>query len=232
MRGRVLVVHLLMFALPVALFGQTMRDVAVGCDRGHHWRSRCDGEADCTRVLAAHNCSAHGEGCGSSGSSGSGVGAFTLSGSPEHVLAGSAILGGFGGALLGSLGTSADGNSMAGAGAAIGFGATMAMGVLRNKSEWGRTSSTVVGAIGGAAIGAGTGAMADGKYKKGSAEDLAHKDQVAPQATAGAVAGAVLGFTLNTLAASQFNSNPRLRRFTQRVRVVETGRRVGFAVLW
>lgn len=232
MRGRVLVVHLLMFALPVALFGQTMRDVGVGCDRGHHWRANCDGEADCTRVLAAHNCSAHDEGCGSSGSSGSGVSAFKLSGSPSHVFAGSAILGGFGGALIGSLATSADSNAMAGAGAAIGFGATMAMGVLRNKSEWGRTSSTVVGAIGGAAIGAGTGAMADGKYKKGSSEDLAHKDQVAPQAAAGAVAGALLGFTLNTLATSQLNSSPRLRRVTQRVRVIDTGRRVGLTVLW
>ena len=232
MRGRVLVVSLLMFALPVGLFGQNVREVAVGCDRGHHWRSPCDGNADCTRVLAAHNCSAHGEGCGSSESSGSGVSMPSLAGSPAHVIVAGAVLGGFGGALIGSLGTSADSNSMAGAGAAIGFGTAMAMGVLRNKSEWGRASSTVVGAIGGAAIGAGTGAMADGKYKKGSADDLAHKDQVAPQATAGAVAGAVLGFTLNTLATSQFNRNPRLRRITQRIRVIDSGRRVGLTVLW
>lgn len=232
MRGRVLVVHLLMFALPGALFGQTMRNVAVGCDRGHHWRANCDGEADCTRVLAAHNCSAHGEGCGSSESSGSGVSVPSLSGSPGHVILASAILGGFGGALIGSLGTSADSNSMAGPGAAIGFGTSMALGVLRNRNDWGRASSTAVGAIGGAAIGAGTGAIADGKYEKGSPEDLAHKDQVAPQATAGAVAGALLGFTLDALATSQFNRSPRLRRLSQRVRVIDTGRRFGLTVAW
>lgn len=231
MRGRVLVVHLLMFALPVSLSAQTMKNVGVGCDRGHHWTARCDGEADCDRVLAAHNCSAHGE-CSSSGGASSGLAAFRLSGSPGHVLAGSVILGGFGGALIGSLGTNADSNSMAGPGAAIGFGATMALGVLKNRRDWGRASSTVVGAIGGAAIGAGTGAMADGKYKKGSPEDLAHKDQVTPQATAGAVAGAVLGFTLNTLATSRFNRSPRLRGIAERVNVIDTGRRVGLTVRW
>lgn len=232
MRGRVLVVHLLMFALPVTLLGQSMRNVAVGCDRGHHWRANCDGESDCTRVLSAHNCDAHGEGCSGSGSSGSGISAPSLSGSPARVIVAGAILGGFGGALIGSLGTSPNGNSMAGPGAAIGFGASMALGVLRNKNEWGRASSTVVGAIGGAAIGAGTGAMADGKYEKGSPEDLAHKDQVAPQATAGAVAGALLGFTLNTLATSRFNRSPRLRGIAERVNIIDTGRRVGLTVRW
>lgn len=230
MRGRLFAIHLLALSLPVTLVAQ-VRSVGVGCDRGHHWRSPCNGESDCDAVLARHNCSAHGE-CRSSDGSPASIGRFSLDDTPSRVVVKSAIGGGFLGALAGSFKLNADSGAMAGAGAAIGAGVFMAMGVVKNRGDWSRTSATVVGAVAGAAIGAGTGLLADGKFKKGSAEDLATPDKAGSQAAVGAVIGASVGFTLNALATSQLRFAPRFRRIVNRVRFIESGRRFGIAVLW
>jgi len=219
-----------MLALPATLVAQT-KAVGVGCDRGHHWTARCNGESDCDATLARHNCDAHGE-CGSSSGSYTNAPTLSLRDTPGRVVMKSAIFGGAMGALAGSFMLNADSGAMAGAGAAIGAGAMMAVATFQNRGEWSRTGSTVVGAIAGAAVGAGAGLIADGKYEKGSAEDLAHADQAGSMAAVGAGVGAVLGFTLNTLSTSRYATHPRFHRIAERVRVLDTGRRIGLSVLW
>ncbi len=229
MRVRMLAAHLLVFALPLTLFAQ-VKAVAVGCDSGHHWRASCNGEADCDAKLARHNCEAHGQCSSSSGSTASPV--LSMRDTPTRVVMKSAIFGGFAGALAGSFKLNADSGAMAGAGAAVGAGAMMVYAAGKNRGDWSRTSTVAVAALGGAAVGAGVGLMADGKYEKGSPEDLAHKDQAGSMAAVGAGAGALVGFGLSTLATSQFAAAPRFRWIAQRVRVIDSGRRIGFTVLW
>ena len=230
MRGRILVIHLLVLALPHTLIAQT-RAVGVGCDTGHHWRARCDGEADCDRVLAAHNCSAHGI-CGSNDSNGSSASRISLQGSPGRAVFQSAILGGFVGALVGSFGQTADSANLAGAGAAIGTGVWLGMATFANRSSWSRTASTVNGAIAGAAVGVGAGVMADGTFKKGSPEDLATPSKVGTDALVGAGVGATVGFLFPSAGLALA---PPLRRLTHpdgRVRVINRGRRIGLRISW
>lgn len=230
MRAQMIVLHLLAFTLPHTLIAQT-KAVGVGCDTGHHWTARCDGQADCDRVLAAHNCSAHGI-CGSGGSSSSSASRISMKGSPGRAFVQSAVLGGLVGAMLGSFSTNADSGAQAGAGAAIGAGAWLGMSTLANRSDWSRAGSAVTGAAAGALIGAGVGVMADGKLKKGSPEDLATPSKVGTDAAIGAAVGATTGFLFPRAGMALF---PPLRGLTNpagRFSLINRGRRVGVRISW
>jgi hypothetical protein len=141
----------------------------------------------------------------------------------------SALVGGGIGALAGSFAVTADSQSLAGAGAAIGMGSYLALAVMRNR-DWSRTSSTVTGAIAGAVIGVGAGLMADGKIETGTPEALAAESKVGTHAAIGAASGAVVGFTLNSLFGSKSRTHPDVLRVDRRVRVVNSARRVGLSI--
>lgn len=228
---RVAIIVLLL--LPAALVAQVGKVKGVRCTQHPSWTPDCSTDSECDALWTAHRCSAHSE-C--SGSGGSGVSqpteVLSLRGSPAIVTVRSAIIGGMIGGGAGSFKATPDSGSYAMSGAAIGAGSMLAMGVIANRAKWSRGGSVVAGAIAGGAIGAGVGLAADNKFKTGSAEDLATESKVGPDATAGAVGGAVMGFVFPSL---KMVLMPLLRGHVPdpgRLALINRGSRVGLRILW
>lgn len=204
------------------------RDKGVWC--GEHGNvGSCDGTVECDRLWAWHIREEH-------RSNGDGMAdvvaaSFSLMGTPAFVTIRAALIGGFVGALAGSLVMKEDETSQATAGAMLGAGLFLSGGAIKNRGAWPVVASLVLGAGGGALIGAGAGKTME-KSPEGSALLVEEQERTQNMAVAGAASGALLGFTLNVI--SKLRVGPEREWFgpDSRVRMLSQGERVGIRVSW
>lgn len=204
------------------------RDKGVHCSQ-HGNLGSCDGTLDCDRLWAEHVRQYHrGDG---SGLDNVVAANFSPKGTPVNLTVRSAILGGGVGALLGSLSMVNDSTSQALAGALGGAGLFLTSGVISNRGAWGPISSTVLGAAGGAALGASIGKFGE-KSTEGTPGRAEEEEATASSTTAGAAVGAGLGLTLSLI--SKQAQWPVGRWFGPqgRARLINSPRRVGLAIAW
>lgn len=167
------------------------------------------------------------------------VQAITLVGaSPVRAVAASCLLGCFAGALGGSLAFDADSGSLAAPWALIGGGSVLAIGLLKNR-QWSFPAKLILSSAAGAGIASGAGALADGKIKKGSVEDLDTPDKFGSYAVKGAEVGAavavlakVVSFVMPTESFRAFPAFAVMRRQASRVSVLQRGSRLGLNLTW
>lgn len=155
---------------------------------------------------------------------------LSFKGSPVRLIAMSTIFGGFVGAIGGSLAKNANGVEQWQAGFEIGAGSFMVMSMLANRN-WSRLASATVGAIAGAALGAGAGTIADGQIVKGSAGDTA-ESKVPTYAAYGAAALAFTGFVFPKSGLSRIPPFRAMMRPDSRMKMVLSGDRLGMRILW
>lgn len=223
------------FALVLALLSVTARVAdAQGRDKGvfcsaHGNVGACDGTAECDRLWAEHVRQYHrGDGSGLDN-----VVAANLSpmGTPMNVTARSLVFGGFMGALGGSLMMVNDSTSHALAGAYGLAGLGLMSGVIANRGAWGPISSVVLGAAGGAGLGASVGKFGE-KSDKGTPARVEEEKKTSSAMIAGATAGAAVGFTLSLI--SKQTQWPVGRWFGPqgRARLINGPRRLGVGIAW
>ena len=106
----------------------------------------------------------------------------------------------------------------------------MVMGMLANRN-WSRLTSATIGAIGGGAVGAGVGRLADGKIVTGSMEDTA-KSKVPIYAAYGAAATALTGFVFPKSGLSRIPPFRAMMRPRSKVKMIQRGDRLGMRILW
>lgn len=224
-RRLILFIAVLMIVAP-DLFAQG-RDKGVFCS-AHGNVGSCDGTAECDRLWAAHVRDYHrGDGSGLDN-----VAAISLSpkGTPVNVVARGLLWGGVG-AIAGSLSMINDSTSYATAGALGAAGLFVSAGVISNRGAWGPVSSGLLGAAGGAGIGAGVGKLGE-KSLEGTAALTKEKERTSSLAAAGAATGLVVGVAFPFIVGRLSRTGAEWFAPEGRVRLLSGARRWGMSISW